>query len=75
MWGRYVRPKAIHDAATFRAGWIVLALMLAGFFLLEPLGVPVSAVAAAGAILLLEIAGRGHVIETRKCCAAHRGRS
>ncbi len=58
--------EAIRDAATFRAGWIVLALLLAGFFLLEPLGVPVSAVAAAGAILLLVIAGRGDVIETRK---------
>jgi arsenical pump membrane protein len=57
---------AIRDGATFRAGWIVLALLLAGFFLLEPLGVPVSAVAAAGAILLLVIAGRGHAIETRK---------
>ncbi|KQM27951.1 MULTISPECIES: arsenic transporter [unclassified Sphingomonas] len=57
---------AIRDGATFRAGWIVLALLLAGFFLLEPLGVPVSAVAAASAILLLVIAGRGHVIETRK---------
>ena len=61
------RPsEAIRDAATFRAGWVVLALLLAGFFLLEPLGVPVSAVAAAGAILLLVIAGRGHVIETGK---------
>ncbi|MGG2007544.1 arsenic transporter [Novosphingobium resinovorum] len=57
---------AIRDAATFRAGWIVLALLLAGFFLLESLGVPVSAVAAAGAILLLVIAGRGHVIQTGK---------
>jgi arsenical pump membrane protein len=58
--------EAIRDAATFRAGWIVLALLLLGFFLLEPLGVPVSAVAAVGAILLLAIAGRGHVIQTRK---------
>ena len=57
---------AIRDTATFRAGWIVLALLLAGFFLLEPLGVPVSAVAAAGAILLLVIAGRGQVISTAK---------
>lgn len=57
---------AIRDAATFRAGWIVLVFLLVGFFLLDPLGVPVSAVAAAGAILLLAIAGRGHVIETRK---------
>ena len=61
------RPsEAIRDLATFRAGWVVLALLLAGFFLLEPLGVPVSAVAAAGAVLLLVIAGRGHVIETGK---------
>jgi arsenite/antimonite efflux pump membrane protein len=57
---------AIRDHATFKAGWVVLALLLAGFFLLEPLGVPVSAVAAAGAVLLLIIAARGHVIETRK---------
>ena len=61
------RPsEAIRDLATFRAGWVVLALLLAGFFLLEPLGVPVSAVAAAGAVLLLVIAGRGHVIQTGK---------
>lgn len=57
---------AIRDAATFRAGWVVLVLLLVGFFLLDPLGVPVSAVAAAGAILLLAIAARGHVIETGK---------
>ncbi|WP_294200401.1 ArsB/NhaD family transporter, partial [uncultured Sphingomonas sp.] len=61
-----VPHDAIRDTATFRAGWIVLALLLAGFFLLEPLGVPVSAVAAAGAVLLLVIAGRGHVIPTAK---------
>ena len=58
--------EAIRDVATFRAGWIVLALLLAGFFLLEPLGVPVSAVAAAGAVLLLAVAARGHVISTGK---------
>jgi len=58
--------EAIRDGATFRAGWVVLALLLAGFFLLEPLGVPISAVAAAGATLLLVIAGRGHVIQTGK---------
>lgn len=57
---------AIRDAATFRAGWVVLVLLLVGFFLLDPLGVPVSAVAAASAIVLLAIAGKGHVIETRK---------
>jgi len=60
---------AIRDHATFKAGWVVLALLLAGFFLLEPIGVPVSAVAAAGAALLLVIAARGHVIQTRKVLA------
>ncbi len=60
---------AIRDPATFKAGWVVLALLLAGFFLIEPIGVPVSAVAAAGAVLLLVIAARGHVIQTRKVLA------
>ncbi len=60
---------AIRDPATFKAGWVVLTLLLAGFFLLEPLGVPVSAVAAAGAVLLLIIAARGHVIQPRKVLA------
>lgn len=58
--------EAIRDAATFRIGWVVLVLLLVGFFGLEPLGVPVSAVAAAGALLLLTVAGRGKVISTRK---------
>ncbi|WP_411879907.1 arsenic transporter [Polaromonas sp. YR568] len=61
------QPKeAIRDAATFRMGWVVLALLLIGFFGLEPRGVPVSAIAAAGALLLLAVAARGHVISTRK---------
>ena len=57
---------AVRDRATFRAGWVVLVLLLVGFFGLEPRGVPVSAVAAAGAALLLAVAARGHVISTRK---------
>ena len=58
--------EAIRDHATFRAGWVVLLLLLVGFFALEPLGVPVSVVAAAGAVVLLLVAGRGQVISTRK---------
>lgn len=58
--------EAIRDVTTFRAGWLVLVLLLIGFFGLEPLGVPVSAVAATGALLLLSVAARGHVINTRK---------
>ena len=57
---------AIRDVTTFRVGWAVLALLLIGFFGLEPLGVPVSATAAACALLLLVVAGRGQQISTRK---------
>ena len=57
---------AIKDRATFGAGWVVLVLLLVGFFALEPLGVPVSAVAFVAAALLLAVAARGHVISTRK---------
>ncbi|HBI17886.1 MAG TPA: arsenical efflux pump membrane protein ArsB, partial [Brevundimonas sp.] len=57
---------AIKDRATFIAGWVVLALLLIGFFALEPMGVPVSAVAAVGAVVLLIVAARGPVISTTK---------
>ncbi|MGK5047879.1 arsenic transporter [Janthinobacterium sp. GB4P2] len=61
------RPgTAIRDMATFKAGWLVLALLLIGFFWLESLGVPISAVAAVGAALLLGVAAKGHVIPTRE---------
>ncbi|WP_343591013.1 arsenic transporter [Paracidovorax wautersii] len=55
--------EAVRDVATFRAGWVVLALLLLGCFALEPLGVPISAVAAACAALLLAVAWRGHAID------------
>ncbi|KAB0550704.1 arsenic transporter [Pseudomonas argentinensis] len=55
---------AIRDRATFVFGWWVLGLLLVGMFVLEPLGVPVSAVAAACAALLLLVAARGRIIAT-----------
>ena len=58
--------EAIHDRATFVIGWWVLGLLLVGFFWLESLGVPISAVAAVGAALLLAVAARGHRIATRE---------
>ena len=58
--------SAIKDPATFRAGWVVLLLLLIGFFVLEPQGIPVSAIAAAGAAVLLVMAKRGHAINTGK---------
>lgn len=60
-------PKeAIKDAQTFKTGWGVLALLLFGFFGLEPLGVPVSLVAAVGALILFVVAKKGHTIDTTK---------
>ena len=74
--GRYdmaslrVPRTAIRDRATFNAGWSVLALLLVGFFWLEPLGVPISAVAAGGAAVLLAVAARGPHIATRAVLAS-----
>ncbi|WP_423731181.1 arsenic transporter [Hafnia paralvei] len=58
--------KAIRDARTFKTGWLVLTLLLVGFFGLEPLGIPVSLVAAVGALILLTVAKKGHAINTGK---------
>lgn len=58
--------EAIHDRATFVTGWWVLGLLLVGFFWLERLGVPISAVAAVGAGLLVVVAARGNKISTRE---------
>ncbi len=58
--------SAIKDRTTFLWGWIILAFLLIAFFVLEPRGVPVSAVAATGAVVLLVVAGRGAVISTTK---------
>lgn len=61
------QPTAvIKDRVTFRAGWFVLTLLLIGFFALEPLGVPVSAVAAVAAAVLLVVARCGKVINIKK---------
>ncbi|MCA1247032.1 arsenic transporter [Massilia sp. MS-15] len=61
------RPEeAIHDRATFVTGWWVLVMLLVGFFWLDDVGIPISAVAAVGAVLLLAVAARGHRISTRE---------
>jgi arsenical pump membrane protein len=61
------RPEeAIHDRATFVTGWWVLGMLLVGFFWLDDAGIPISAVAAVGAVLLLAVAARGHRISTRE---------
>ncbi|KQB52472.1 arsenic transporter [Pseudomonas endophytica] len=56
----------IRDHATFVFGWWILGLLLVGLFVLEPMGVPVSAVAAACAAILFAVAARGRTISTRR---------
>src|SRR5690606_12354041 len=51
--------SVIRDRPTFLAGWGVLLWLLLGFFLLEPLGIPVSVTAAAGAAVLAGVAAQG----------------
>lgn len=58
--------SAIRDRATFVAGWWVSGLLLLGFFWLEGMGVPISAVATASALILLAVAAKGHVISIRQ---------
>lgn len=61
-----IPASAIKDPATFKTGWFVLGFLLVGFFVLEPLGIPVSAIAAVGALVLLVVAKKGKVINTNK---------
>lgn len=58
--------EAVRDPATFRAGWVVLALLLAACLVLEPLGVPVSVLAGTAAAALLAVAGRGRVVDLKQ---------
>lgn len=50
--------SAITDRLTFRAGLVVLLSLLAGYFTADPIGVPLGAIAGAGALVLLAVAAR-----------------
>ncbi|PHM73831.1 arsenic transporter [Xenorhabdus kozodoii] len=58
--------NVIKDPITFRTGWFILIFLLTGFFLLEPMGIPVSLIAAIGALILLLVARKGKSIDTGK---------
>ncbi len=55
-----VPASAIRDPIVFRAAFPVLAILLIAYFVVAPMGVPVSAVTVAGALVLLALAGRWH---------------
>jgi arsenical pump membrane protein len=61
--------SAIRDSVVFRAAFPVLGLLLIAYFVFGPLGVPVSAVTGAGAVVLLALAARGNTISVRKVLA------
>ncbi|KQT88453.1 arsenic transporter [Aurantimonas sp. Leaf443] len=50
--------EAIRDAAVFRAAFPLLALLLMAYFVTGPLGVPISFVTGAAALVLCAVAGR-----------------
>lgn len=52
--------SAIRDPLVFRAGWAVLAGLLAGYFLSQRLQIPTSFITGAGALILVVLAGREH---------------
>ncbi|WP_281281454.1 arsenic transporter [Paenibacillus dokdonensis] len=61
------RPSAaIKDPKLFRLSWIVLALLLIGYFVSEFLNIPVSIVAGVIAIFFLLMAGRSSVIPVKE---------
>ncbi|WP_022929382.1 arsenic transporter [Patulibacter americanus] len=49
---------AIKDPLVFRAGWVVLGVLLVGYFVADPLGVPIAAVATLCAVGIVLIAAR-----------------
>ncbi|WP_104181387.1 arsenic transporter [Arthrobacter sp. B0490] len=50
--------SAIADPLTFRTGWVVLGMLLVGYFAADPLHLPLSAVAGLGAVVLVLVASR-----------------
>jgi arsenical pump membrane protein len=56
--------KAIRDPRLFRAGWVVLGVLLVGYLLSEPLRFPVSAPAGLAAVGLVALATRSEVLSS-----------
>ncbi|MBM7694078.1 arsenical pump membrane protein [Peribacillus deserti] len=57
--------EAIRDRKMFRLSWIVLAILLVGYFLSEALHIPVSFIAGIVSIFFLFMASRSKAVNTR----------
>jgi len=55
---------AIKDRQLFRAGWVVLGVLLAGYLLSEPLHFPVAIPASIAAVVFLVLASRSAVLSS-----------
>jgi len=58
--------SAIRDIRLFRIGWVVLAVLLAGYLLSEPLHFPVSVPASAAALAFLVLASRSGALSSAR---------
>ena len=61
-----VPQDAIKDLKMFRLSWLILAVLLIGYFVSEFLSIPVSLIAGVIAIIFLEIARRSSVVSIKK---------